>query len=99
MWAKSRNDDGDWLPLYRHMSDAAAITGWLFDEFIPAAVRDRIAAAVDGDRNLAGRLVRFLAAVHDVGKATPTFAGMPGVDLDGPIRSTGLRFPSISPIE
>ncbi|MET9328421.1 CRISPR-associated helicase Cas3' [Tsukamurella sp. NPDC003166] len=98
MWAKSRNEDGNHLPLWRHMADAAAITRRLWDALLPAATQSLIAEAVRS-AGLAQRLIAFLAAAHDVGKACPVFAAMPGVGLDQQIRDTGLSFPTISPQE
>ncbi|MCL2803655.1 MAG: CRISPR-associated helicase Cas3' [Micrococcales bacterium] len=62
-----------WNPLWRHLRDAAAVAGRLWDEWIPAAVKEQLALAVGGEAS-ARALVAFLAGVHDVGKATPAFA-------------------------
>ncbi|MCU1613187.1 MAG: CRISPR-associated helicase Cas3 [Frankiales bacterium] len=80
VWAKTlydRDDQRDmpeWMPLWRHLDDTAAVAGRLWDEWLPASVRRVIAAAVDGDEARARRLAVWLAGVHDVGKATPVFA-------------------------
>jgi CRISPR-associated endonuclease/helicase Cas3 len=76
VWAKShpmRSVTEEWLPLVTHLEDAAGIAGRLWDEWLPPAVTDRIAAHAGGPD--AGRtLVCFLAGIHDIGKATPAFA-------------------------
>lgn len=80
VWAKTRFDREDpdatpeWMPLWRHLDDSAAVAGKLWDEWLPDSVRRVISAAVDGDEARARRLVVWLAGVHDVGKATPAFA-------------------------
>jgi CRISPR-associated endonuclease/helicase Cas3 len=78
VWAKSRRDEqGEieaWMPLWRHLDDTAAVAGRLWDEWLPESVRQVIAASVDGDQTSARRWAVWLAAVHDLGKATPVFA-------------------------
>lgn len=76
VWAKSGVDDRkavvDWLPLWRHLADSAEIAGLLWDEWLSPQARRVVVDAV-GDEGSARALVRFLAGVHDVGKATPVF--------------------------
>jgi CRISPR-associated helicase Cas3/CRISPR-associated endonuclease Cas3-HD len=78
VWAKSDRDliNGecvDWLPLHQHLDDTAAVAGQLIDHWVSPQVLDRIAQdlpdGVAGVRTLAC----WLAAVHDVGKASPAF--------------------------
>ncbi|MFC7217640.1 type I-E CRISPR-associated protein Cse1/CasA [Streptomyces polyrhachis] len=73
-WAKHNRDDDDWLPLWRHMADSAGVAGKLWDEWLPANVKSLIAEGAPGGAEGARRLVGFLAAVHDIGKATCAFA-------------------------
>lgn len=79
VWAKSFREDRDgpvthWLPLHQHLDDTRGVAGRLVEEWLPRQVVDRIAvdlpAGHEGVRSLAG----WLAAVHDVGKASPAFA-------------------------
>jgi len=78
VWAKSLRDDQKrvthWLPLHQHLDDAAAVAGRLVDCWLPQQVLERIAR--DLPDGLAGvrAVVCWLAAVHDVGKASPAFA-------------------------
>jgi CRISPR-associated endonuclease/helicase Cas3 len=79
VWAKtSRNPDThevrDWMPLWQHLDDTAAVAGRLWDDWLPRSVRCQIAGCVGGDEERARRLVCWLAGVHDVGKASPAFA-------------------------
>jgi len=72
VWAKDDKDTGSWLPLHRHMADTEAIAGYLWRDYLPAVTRAIIAADLGGDA-AAERCVRWLAAAHDLGKATPAF--------------------------
>lgn len=74
MWGKTERDDGAWLPLVQHLEDARLVAGHLWDSWLPALVRDRIVRAVGEHADDARSLVTWLAACHDVGKATPAFA-------------------------
>lgn len=74
VWAKSLNADGQWLPLWQHLDDAADVAAGLFDHWLPSSVRGLIAEQFCGDEVAARIAVRFLAGVHDVGKASPAFA-------------------------
>ena len=95
LWGKSDGGEGAcWLPLYMHMLDAAGIAGHLWDEWLPQGMRSFFIRALGGDSCLARRLTCFIAGVHDIGKATPSFQGMPcGKDrlmLDYRPRKAGL---------
>lgn len=80
VWAKTAFDRDDlrevpdWMPLWRHLDDTAAVAGRLWDEWLPVSVRRVIAACVEGDEVRSRRLITWLAGVHDVGKASPAFA-------------------------
>ena len=79
VWAKTCRDQQthevvDWMPLWRHLDDTAAVAGRLWDEWVPRSVRAEIARALSGDQARARRLLVWLAGIHDVGKATPAFA-------------------------
>ncbi|WP_461001133.1 CRISPR-associated helicase Cas3' [Streptomonospora sediminis] len=73
-WAKHDFDSEGWLPLWRHMADSAAVAERLWDEWVPDRVRRLVSAVVPGGPDDARRLAVWLAAVHDIGKATPAFA-------------------------
>ncbi|WP_161897298.1 CRISPR-associated helicase Cas3' [Gordonia spumicola] len=92
LWAKSDYDAPEnWMPLYQHMADSAAVASQLWDEFLPSAVKLIVTESMDGDDARAKRLAVFLASGHDAGKASPAFA----CQVDG-LRSTiadsGLPF-------
>lgn len=91
VWAKSgKLQDDAGLPLWCHLDDSAAVAGRLWDEWIPASVKGAISDVLpDGDTD-AKRLVMWLAGVHDIGKATPAFAGQVPA-LAGRMRDQGLE--------
>lgn len=75
IWAKTdKSGQGRWLSLAQHLADTAAVCGHLWDEWLPGAVRTRLAVLLGVPEEDARKLALFLAAVHDIGKATPDFA-------------------------
>ncbi|NYH79031.1 CRISPR-associated helicase Cas3/CRISPR-associated endonuclease Cas3-HD [Actinopolyspora biskrensis] len=93
VWAKSTNGEGDWLPLWRHMDDAADVAAWLFDHWLASSVVRLLAAEFGGDVVAARCAVMFLAGAHDVGKATPAFA-VQDTGLAQRMRELGLYMPT-----
>ncbi|MGW9212327.1 type I-E CRISPR-associated protein Cse1/CasA [Embleya sp. NPDC055664] len=92
VWAKHDRKTDGWLPLWRHMADSAAVVGLLWDRWVPGNVRRLVGEALPGDIDDARLLAVWLAAVHDVGKATPAFACQ--VDsLADRMRVAGLDMP------
>lgn len=75
LWAKSPTGDEKPLALLTHLADACEVAELYWHEFASQRLRDRTAAVLGGDERLALVLVRWLAAAHDTGKATPSFAG------------------------
>lgn len=80
VWAKTaRRDPANekvvthWLPLHQHLADTAAVAELLVEHWVSPQVVGRLAADLGGVDEVA-RLVTWLAAVHDVGKASPAFA-------------------------
>lgn len=102
VWAKSAVDhvgqvDG-WLPLWTHLEDTLGIAQRLWDDWMPASVRQQVGAALPDGESDARRLIAFLAGVHDVGKATPAFACQVAVLADV-ARGVGLHVPVLFPDE
>jgi CRISPR-associated endonuclease/helicase Cas3 len=92
VWAKHDRSTDGWVPLWRHMADSAAVAELLWDGWVPAQVQRLIADALPQGEADARRLVHWLAAVHDIGKATPAFACQ--VDsLADAMRVVGLKMP------
>ncbi|MEU9417468.1 CRISPR-associated helicase Cas3' [Streptomyces sp. NPDC048272] len=87
-WGKTDRDGASaqaggpsWNPLIAHLLDTAAVTLELWDRYLPAPIRRRLADGFGGgDEATARTVVAFLAALHDVGKASPAFAGRFGSD-------------------
>lgn len=93
LWAKSGESGTDYMPLPTHMSDAGQVAEMLWGVWVPESAR-RIVWEALGDvdsedvRDRAHRLAAFLAAAHDVGKASPAFASqlpalMPRIEGEG----------------
>lgn len=78
VWAKSLRDDQGcvthWLPLHQHLDDAAGVAGLLVDRWVSRQVLGHVAADLRDGLVGVRTLVCWLAAVHDVGKASPAFA-------------------------
>lgn len=60
--------------MYIHLADTAAISGLLWDEWLPDHVKRILAKDFEGDLAQARRRLVFLAAGHDLGKCTPSFS-------------------------
>lgn len=73
LWAK-KSSEGSllWLPLVTHMADSAAMARRLWNHWLSDGVKKVIAEGLleGGDVE---KLFIFLAAGHDIGKATPVF--------------------------
>ena len=73
IWAKSTRDSDDWLPLWCHLGDAAGVAGKLWDHWVPERAKQVIAENLPGGAADGRLLVTWLAGIHDIGKATPSF--------------------------
>lgn len=73
LWAKKgRLGTLSWLPLVTHMSDSASLAEKLWNHWVSDGVKQAIAAGIP-PAGCAKSLFVFLAAAHDLGKATPVF--------------------------
>ncbi|MCX4675659.1 type I-E CRISPR-associated protein Cse1/CasA [Streptomyces sp. NBC_01433] len=91
-WGKHDRKTEEWLPLWRHMADSAAVAGRLWDAWVPANVKALVADVFPGGAADARQVAVYLACVHDIGKATPAFA----CQVDGladRMRRAGLDLP------
>ena len=75
------------------MADSAAVAGLLWGYWLPASVRATLADGLPEGAVDARRLVVWLAATHDIGKATPAFACQVE-QLAQKMRDEGLDMPS-----
>lgn len=74
VWGKTDKDGSGEIPLVRHLEDAAAVAGELWDHWLPSRIRDTVSDGLpDGDAD-GRRLLVWAAGLHDIGKATPGFA-------------------------
>ena len=77
-WAKYNRKDQSWMPLYRHLDDAACTAAVLWDSWLPENARRIIAEPFrngdDDGLELARKLAIFVAAGHDIGKHSIPFA-------------------------
>ncbi|GGU48377.1 hypothetical protein GCM10010498_00760 [Streptomyces cavourensis] len=91
-WGKHDRPTEQWLPLWRHMADSAAVAGRLWDEWVPDNVKELVADVFPQGADDARQVAVYLACVHDIGKATPAFA----CQVDGladRMRAAGLEMP------
>lgn len=76
LWAKKNENSGifKWLPLSVHLKDTESVIGWLFDHWLSSSQRVYLSSQINSDNEEDVRnVLRFLGAVHDIGKATPAF--------------------------
>lgn len=73
-WAKFNRKDESWMPLHRHLDDAACTAALLWDSWLPANDRRVIAACLGNDEQLARKVAILVAAGHDIGKHSIPFA-------------------------
>lgn len=76
-----RDERLHWLPLHQHLKDAADAAAKIWDTWMPVRMKTQIVSEIakiapigTDPEHLAKALGVFLAATHDVGKATPCFA-------------------------
>lgn len=85
LWAKKSDDQGkeEWLPLMQHLEDTSRVCGFLWDHWLCDGQRKIIVG--NHDQDTGRQVMLFLGAIHDLGKATPTFqikGGRTKSDLD-----------------
>ncbi|NLN98390.1 MAG: CRISPR-associated helicase Cas3' [Eubacteriaceae bacterium] len=82
LWSKkSTKGEEKWLPLPIHLYDRAGIANRLWRDWVSEGLKQTLANNIEITNNpdhksnieLAGDLFCFLAAIHDLGKATPAF--------------------------
>lgn len=74
LWAKTdRKQPERWHALPWHLIEVSAVAHQLWEHGVPLAQRRDFSAKLGVDEDLAGRWVGFIAAIHDVGKASIEF--------------------------
>lgn len=72
LWGKADPDDPSvFHPLLYHMVDVAAVTRTILERVLGRRVKDWIVSRISGDES--EKWILFMAALHDIGKATPSF--------------------------
>jgi CRISPR-associated endonuclease/helicase Cas3 len=93
--AKFTSISGAYHPLICHMLDVAAVAESIWTECLAGATRSYVANALQLREDRARRWVEFLAACHDLGKATPVFQAKGSADRQSTplwLQSTSLMF-------
>lgn len=75
LWAKISTDGILWLPLHIHMRDSADASEYLWKNWLSKSTRNLISNSMmlESDDEKLLQFIRFLAASHDLGKASPAF--------------------------
>lgn len=74
LWAKLSIDSCGWLPLKVHMRDTTEVSCRLWDEWLSESTRNAVSNGINiKTPGYARQLIGFLAASHDIGKASPEF--------------------------
>ena len=76
LWAKTDYwNDGSkkWGLLITHLSDAGRVSAKIWDTWLSENTKNSISTGTHLGESLSRKLVIFLAATHDVGKASPAF--------------------------
>lgn len=80
LWAKTSHDKENlpdaFHPLICHMIDVACVAEAMWNCALPDVTKRRLARpfGLDGDLERAGRIIAWLAGLHDLGKCSPPFA-------------------------
>lgn len=91
LWAKT-DELGEWHPLWCHLLDTLAVAEVVGETSLGPARRRLFAELVSpADEDLGLRWAVFLAAAHDVGKASPAFQAK-AADHVTPLRGLGYTF-------
>ncbi|CCH51597.1 putative protein ygcB [Fibrisoma limi BUZ 3] len=81
-WAKTNREKiadlpDDWThPLWAHLIDVGSAAQVLWDNFLPASLKQKMADALGMTIDEAGRFLSIWIGLHDLGKGIPNFQGM-----------------------
>lgn len=101
VWAKSDPRNDGWMSLVQHCADTAEVARLYWTNQMAPSSRQAVErclndfGSVEQVRSLTHRLSIFLAAAHDIGKASPAFAMQVPVLADR-MRKAGFDFPALS---
>jgi len=77
LWAKKKDEPLLWLPLVIHIADCIDVAERLWENWLSDGVKIKLAQSVENSIETAKRIFIFLAAIHDLGKATVVFQTRP----------------------
>lgn len=75
-WAKKKEENGlyKWLPLGQHLEDTRKVAVYLWNHWLSSGQKLIVINTLETpSEDIALKLVNFLAATHDIGKALPSF--------------------------
>ena len=77
LWAKTGSEEtpSRGLSLPQHMTDAGSVAAELWDKWLSPGTKQRIMELLNLTQDEAKSFACWVAATHDMGKATPEFAG------------------------
>lgn len=76
-WAKTGDKDtpDQWMNLPQHMLDSATVAQYLWQNWVSVGSREWVCESLGLSGEEAKALVAWIVGTHDIGKATPEFAG------------------------
>jgi len=93
LWGKSdRGEPSVYHPLLFHLIDSAMVADEIWTHVLGQCVKKRIAQQIGTDGVHLSRWIPYLVALHDIGKASPSFQTKNPILRDA-IRAKGFRFP------
>lgn len=104
LWAKKSDKSGhyEWLSLNQHLEDARGVAGYVWNNWLSPGQKQLILNSMHSlDEEDGEAILMFLAAIHDLGKATPAFqkqvgySNSPDLDLLLIERLEQLAFPGL----
>ncbi len=100
LWAKSCQATGEVHRLIYHMIDVGHVAQALWHSVLHPNLQRRLGDWMGLDIEASGRLVAFLASLHDLGKASPAFQDHPRLDssvrqrIKRELKAAGLDLPN-----
>lgn len=93
-WAKTdrKNPESEWIrPLWSHLIDVAVVAEVLWDRVLSPSLKRDIANSLDCTEDQARSFLCFMAGMHDIGKAIPSFQCLHAPSRDR-LHAAGLEF-------
>ncbi|MEX3610770.1 CRISPR-associated helicase Cas3' [Rothia sp. LK2588] len=74
LWAKTGQEEDEWLCLPQHMMDSAMVGSYLWDHWVGPGVRKHAEDKLELSTEETTKFVSWVCGLHDVGKASVPFA-------------------------